>query len=332
MRIGLLGAARITQSSIIEPAADAGVQVVAIAARGRDRAQRMADAAGIAHVHDGYLDLVRDPDVDVVYNALPNGLHGPWNLAALAAGKHVLCEKPFSATAAEARQVADAVRQSGRVLMVAFHNFYHPALQRVRELVGSGQLGTIRRIEVSMATRPRPADDLRWSFALAGGSLMDLGCYGLHFCQQLRESCGGPLAVTAAFAREASGSPGVDESMHVEVEFPNGAIGTVDCTMMAKATRMVARVTGDLGEVYVHDFVKPHRDGQLRVRIGDRTWIEDLAEKTSYFYQLQALAQAVRDGVAPPTDAAEGVAIAELIDECYRLARMPPRPVTGSTG
>src|SRR6201991_3743810 len=122
LRIGVLGAARIAPQALLNPAKNnAEVVVAAVAARDVARARDFATKHGIARVHDGYDALLADPDVDAIYNPLPNGLHGRWTRAALAAGKHVLCEKPFTANAAEAREIADLAAKSDRVVMEAFH-------------------------------------------------------------------------------------------------------------------------------------------------------------------------------------------------------------------
>src|SRR5580704_14814705 len=148
LRIGVLGAARIAPAAIIGPATRTDTaEVVAIAARDRTRAQAFATKHGIGRVVDSYEELVADPGVDAIYNPLPNGLHGRWTMAAMAAGKHVLCEKPFTANADEARTVAAAQAGTGLVLMEAFHYRYHPLFARVRELVGSGAVGKVRHIE-----------------------------------------------------------------------------------------------------------------------------------------------------------------------------------------
>jgi predicted dehydrogenase len=131
-------------------------------------------------VHATYADVLADPEVDVVYNPLANALHGPWNLRAVRAGKHVLSEKPFASTAAQAREVRDAARAAGVTVVEAFHYAHHPLALRLREVVRSGEIGDVVRIDSGFHMPAPPADDPRWSFALAGGALMDVGCYPLH--------------------------------------------------------------------------------------------------------------------------------------------------------
>src|SRR3954453_3465142 len=130
LRIGILGAARIAPAALIKPARRVDeVEVAAVAARDRVKAERFASKHGIPTVHDSYESLLDDPTIDAIYNPLPNGLHGRWTIAALEAGKHVLCEKPFTANADEAEQVAEVEAATGLVAMEAFHYRYHPLAQ-----------------------------------------------------------------------------------------------------------------------------------------------------------------------------------------------------------
>ncbi len=148
LRIGLLGAARIAPFALLSPARQVPqVQVAAIAARDSERAGAFAKKHGVPRVLGSYAALIDDPAIDAIYNPLPNALHAEWTLRALAAGKHVLCEKPFTANAAEAERVAEAAAGAGRVCMEAFHYRYHPLAEHIVALVRSGELGAVRRIE-----------------------------------------------------------------------------------------------------------------------------------------------------------------------------------------
>ena len=127
---------------------------MAVAARDPERAERFAAEHGVERVVADYAALLADPEVEVVYNALPNSLHGPWNLAAIAAGKHVLTEKPFASNAEEARTVAAAAERSGLVVFDAFHHRYHPVFDRLLEVMASGELGALRTVRVRMLMPP----------------------------------------------------------------------------------------------------------------------------------------------------------------------------------
>src|SRR5881296_1757159 len=148
LRFGILGAARIAPMALVKPARRVPeATVLAVAARDPERARRFAARHGIPRVHQSYDALLADPEIDAVYNPLPNALHAPWTIRALAAGKHVLCEKPFAASVAEARSMAEAATRAGRVLMEAFHYRYHPLFARLRAIIGLGELGTVRHLE-----------------------------------------------------------------------------------------------------------------------------------------------------------------------------------------
>ena len=130
-----------------------------------------------------YAALVEDPEIDAVYNPLPNGLHGYWTIAALRAGKHVLCEKPFTANADEARAVAEVANGNpGVVVMEAFHYQYHPLTKRLTEIVRSGELGNITNVDVAFSAPLWKKGDIRYQLALAGGATMDMGCYPSACC------------------------------------------------------------------------------------------------------------------------------------------------------
>jgi predicted dehydrogenase len=341
LRIGLLGAARITERAVVTPARETGDRLVAVAARDRDRAAAFAERHGVERAVADYAALVAAEDVEVVYNPLANALHAPWNLAAIAAGKHVLSEKPFAANAGEARVVASAARTAGVTVVEAFHYVHHPVMRRMHTLVGSGELGALRHVEAHVTMTPPPDDDPRWSWELAGGAVMDLGCYALHACRSLARWAGGEPGVTGARAQERPGHEGVDEWLEADLGFPGGASGFVRCSMNDD-WRATLRVVGEAGEAIAANFVLPHRDDRVHVRTktGQRT--EELGRRSSYHFQLAALRVALRGDAE--TDAETGaetgaeataqigaglddaVANAELIDAAYLAAGFPVRP------
>ena len=215
LRIGILGAAQIAPQALINPAKEnSEVVVAAVAARDASRARAFAAKHDIGRVHDDYDKLIADPDLDAVYNPLPNGLHGRWTRAALAAGKHVLCEKPFTANAAEAREIAELAAQSDRVVMEAFHYRYHPLALRVEEIIASGELGKLERVEAAMCFPLPKFSDIRYNYSLAGGATMDAGCYAVHMA---RTFGGATPEVVSAQAKLRD--PQVDRAMTAELRF-----------------------------------------------------------------------------------------------------------------
>ena len=158
--------------------------VTAVAAREPARAREFAAKHGIGTVHDSYEALITDPEVDAIYNPLPNSLHAPWTLRAIAAGKHVLCEKPFASNEAEAAEVADAAKSAGVVVMEAFHYRYHPLARQMQQIV-AGELGELRHVEAALCFPLPRFSDIRYRFDLAGGATMDAGCYAINCIRML---------------------------------------------------------------------------------------------------------------------------------------------------
>lgn len=323
LRIGVLGAARIAAEGIIEPARALGHEVVAVAARDRTRAERFAAEHGVAHVHDTYADVLTDPEVDVVYNALVNSLHARWNIAALEAGKHVLSEKPITGNAAEARAVRETARRSRGEIVEGLHYLHHPVNVRLRELVMSGGLGALERVTVVLATPPPPDTDPRWSKELSGGATLDLGCYVISAARHVGRWVGAQPRVVSADARVRD--DGVDAAMSVSLDYGGGL--TADCVwdMTADARTMTWTVVGSRGSATSPSFAVPHLDNRLQTSTGGRTAQENLGDQTSYTYQLAALERTLESGEPFPADIDDAVSNAELMDECLRKAGLGPR-------
>ena len=323
LRIGILGAARIADEGIIEPARLLGHQVVAVAARDRRRAETFAAEREIPRVYDGYAELVAAPDIDLVYNALVNSAHARWNIAALDAGKHVLCEKPLTANAEQARAVRSAARASAGRVAEGFHYRHHPVNRRLGELVTSGQLGAISRVDLTLVTPPPAVCDPRWSLDLAGGATMDLGCYVLDAARQFGRWIGAEPAVVSATATVRQ--PEVDASMRVELEYPGGVIGHCVWDMDAAERIMTWTVTGTEGVAVSPSFAVPHLDNRLLVTRDGRTGEETLGDRSSYTYQLADVAEFLQRTEPDPDGIDGSVVNAELIDACYRRAGLRPR-------
>jgi predicted dehydrogenase len=326
LRIGVLGAARIAELAIVKPARATGTRLVAIAARDRARAAAYAAEHGVERALASYADVVAASDVEAVYDPLPNALHGTWNLAAIDAGKHVLSEKPFAANAEEAADVAAAAHGCGLVVVEGFHYLYHPVTRRLHELLASGDLGELVHVETTLEIADPGATDPRWSLDLAGGATMDLGCYSLHAQRVLAPWGGGEPEVVAARAGERPGAPGVDEWLEAQLRFPSGATGVARCHMASDRRQMTYRVIGSRGEALVTNFVEPHLDDRLIVQTPPGRHVERLGTRSSYTYQLEAFARAVREGAPLPIDVDDAVANMRLIDACYLAAGLRPRP------
>ncbi|GLY44444.1 oxidoreductase [Amycolatopsis sp. NBRC 101858] len=323
LRIGILGAAGIAPAALVKPAsASSEVDVVAVAARSLERAQAFAAKHGIPRAHSSYEALLADPDVDAVYNPLPNGLHGRWTRAALAAGKHVLCEKPFTANAAEAREIADLAAASDRVVMEAFHYRYHPLALRAEEIIASGELGSLVRVETALCFPLPKFSDIRYDYDLAGGATMDAGCYAVHMARTF----GGGETPSVVSASAKLRSPRVDRAMTAELRYPSGHTGRVECSMWSSSfLKISAKVTGSKGSLGIFNPLMPQAFHRFSVRIGDTRRTEKFPRRETYAYQLDAFAAAVLRGEPVKTSAADAVETMTVIDEIYRTAGLPAR-------
>ena len=319
LRIGVLGAARINTTALIAPARRTeGVEVTAIAARDRDRADAYARRRGIPVVHESYDAVLDDPEVDAVYVPLPASLHGRWTLRAIAVQKHVLCEKPFTSNADEARAVAAAAEGSGLVVMEAHHTSAHPFTTRMREVVESGVLGEIVTAAAWFHAPIRPGPNIRWNPQLSGGSLMDLGCYPVRL---IRDVLGEPTVVGAVALRRGD----VDRRMTARLDV-GGVDATVDCGMWsARVLGAGFQVDGSHARMRVTSPFHPHLAGRLRVDGPDVRLRESADRKSTYRYQLEAFRDAVRIGRPFAGSASEAVATMQIIDDIYRAAGMTPR-------
>ena len=320
LKIGVLGAARISKDALIKPARKVdGVEVTAIAARDRQRAADAAAKHGIPNVLDGYEAMLADPEIDAVYIPLPNGLHGQWTLKAIAAGKHVLCEKPFTANADEARVVAKAAKASSVVVMEAHHTSHHTQTKRAAEIVRDGVLGDVESAGASFIVPMPPSGDIRWNVALAGGSLMDLGCYPVRW---LRDVLGVVPTVTSATANDRAG---IDASMDARLDYA-GVAGRVRAAMWTNPPLLIeAEVRGSAGVMKVRMPFQPHIKGKISVD-GPGLRIREKADKhASYAFQLEAFRDAVETGGPNITDSAAAVETMQTIDDIYLAAGMDVR-------
>jgi predicted dehydrogenase len=327
LKIGLLGAAKIAPNAIVAPVrASTEAALVAVAARDRARAAQFATKHGIARVHDSYDALLADPEIDAVYIPLPNGLHGEWAIKAVAAGKHVLCEKPIAANAEEATRMARAASDAGRIIMEAFHYRYHPLAQRMADIVASGELGEIREIRSAMCFPLPVFSDIRYRFDLAGGAMMDAGCYALHMARLV----GGPdPEVVRATARLRD--PNIDRAMEAELRFKSGAKGLVSTSMWsAKLLDVSLTVAGSAGKMRAINPVAPQLWHRLTIRTAKGKRTETASKRPTYFYQLDAFIAACRGGAPSLTPVEDGIVNMTVIDGIYRAAGLPLRQPAAS--
>jgi xylose dehydrogenase (NAD/NADP) len=243
LRIGILGAARIARSFVEAVRPSAKIVVTAVASRDGERAAAFARELGIGRVHASYDALFADPDIDAVYVPLPNNLHAQWSIRAADAGKHVLCEKPLAASAAEARAMFAAAEKNGVYLVEAYPYRAQPQTLKVRELVAAGAIGRIRLIQASFGFPLADAANIRMDPGLAGGALMDAGSYPVSFVRMVAGAA--PSRVSAL---SQWGTTGVDLTTMATLEYPDGVLAQISCSFTTARHRH-AFIAGDAGSI-----------------------------------------------------------------------------------
>jgi predicted dehydrogenase len=319
IRIGLLGASKIARGAVIAPARDDPRFVVsAVGARNPDRAAAYAEKHGIANVAADYTALVERDDVDVIYNALPPLGHAPWTIAALEAGKPVLCEKPFARNASEARAMVEAAAKTGLPLLEAFHYRFHNVIRRAEALIESGALGRITGGGAEFhAPIPRAPGELRWSAEQGGGGLMDLGCYPVHALRTLLKA---EPAVTSA---RAVFEDGVDSDLSAELAFPTDVAARIACSMTASGFSAWLRLEGERGRLEIQNFLAPQMGCRFTTVVDGETAEHPTDGPATYVAQLDHLYAVLRDGAAPLTGGQDAIGNMTTIDAIYAAAGRP---------
>jgi predicted dehydrogenase len=320
VRWGILGVARINRRLLPAFAEAPTCELRAIASRSLDKAKDAAAAAGIPVAHGSYEALLNDPDIDAVYIPLPNTLHAEWVLKAADHGKHILCEKPLTPTAPEARRLVEHCRRAGVCLMDGFMWPHHPRTQRLREFLDGGGIGEIRRVSgcFTFVLDPADRDNIRLQPGLAGGSLLDIGCYPVY---AIRWAFGAePVRVfaTAEFAH------GVDLAMNGLLWLADGRVASFDCSF-TMPLRQSLEIVGTTAVVNVPEMWLPTRKAAFFVR-RDHHVDEAIVEGEDQIVRmLEDFAQAVLKGqpVRPaPDEAVKTLAVMDALAKSAQTGKV----------
>jgi xylose dehydrogenase (NAD/NADP) len=309
---GIISTARINRKFLGGARQAADVEVLAVASRSADDAERYAAEHGIARAYGGYDALLADPDVDAVYISLPNSLHIEWSIRALEAGKHVLCEKPLSRRADDVQRAFDVAEREGRLLMEAFMYRHNPQTHRLTELVAGGAVGRVRLIRSAFSFATADRANVRLISALDGGGLMDVGSY----CVSGSRLIGGePERVSA---EQVLGGDGVDVVFTGTMRFPNDVLATFDAGL-ALAARDELEVVGDEGSLFLDDpwhcltpVIELRRDGGV-----ERIEVEAV---DSYQLEAENMSAAIRGETALLLGREDALGQARTIEALYAAA------------
>jgi len=258
---GIIGMGRIARTFVNALAPSSEAHVVALASRDREHAERIASELGIARGYGSYAELLADPAVDAVYIGLPNSLHAEWTIKAAQAGKHILCEKPLGVSRAEAESMFDVAREHGVWLMEAFMYRFHPQTLKVKELIDAGAIGRVRLIQAAFGFTVTDTANVRLSTQLAGGALMDVGCYCVNFARLITGNA--PEGVAAAVRWADSG---VDAMLVGTLEYPDGIMAQIECSLFS-SHHQTARVIGSAGIIDLEQAFTPPFDQPSYIRL-----------------------------------------------------------------
>jgi xylose dehydrogenase (NAD/NADP) len=306
VRWGIVGTGRINRKLIAGASQSDALEIVAVGSRGQERAAAFAAEQGIPRAHGSYEELLADETVDAVYISLPNSLHHPWTMRALAAGKHVLCEKPYSRRPTEVVEAFDAADRARLVLSEAFMWRHGPQVDRLLELLpGIGELVTIR---TTFCYRLEDPTDIRLRPDLDGGSLMDVGCYCVSGARLLAGS-----EPERVYGEELRGPSGVDSRFTGTLRFPGGLLAEFSCGF--ESAHMGLEAIGTRGAIFLPD--PWHSTQGLLVVDGEQVHVEPT---NPYRLELEDVSAAIRGRKEPLLGRADALGQATVIDALYRSA------------
>jgi predicted dehydrogenase len=300
LRWGIIGTAKIARSAFLPALGVAGGVAAAVAGRDEARTRWWAEENGVLRAITGYQNLIDDPGVDVLYNPLPNSLHADWTIAALRAGKPVLCEKPLCGTLADTQRVLDVARETGTLLWEAFVFPFNEHMDRLRTLVGDGAIGELREVQADFhfaLTRP---DNIRLSAELEGGALRDVGCYPVRLAQEFFGE-----HETAWATRAIGGGRGRDTD-RVDVE-AWGSLGYSDQRRlllscgMRRAEETFSRLLGVDGQIHVSNLFHPGQGDSVTLypAAGEPVTFEATVVEPAFTPALRHINAAVAGEVEP---------------------------------
>ena len=319
LRLGLVSTANINREILHGAAESELVEVVAVGSRDGARAQAYASEHGIPRAHATYEALLADDEVDAVYVSLPNGMHHEWTMKALAAGKHVLCEKPYSRRAAEAEEAFAAARDGGLVLTEAFMYRHHPQTEKVRSLVADGAVGRLCAVNATFTFPLEDPTNVRALPELDGGALMDVGCYCVS---GIRLVAGEPEHVRG---EQVVGATGVDMAFHGILRCADDVVGQFEASFRSPK-RQRLEIVGEDGVLTVEAPWRIDWGGALRLarrsRGEEATDVEVIPVDTasSYRLELDNLAEAVAGRAPQLLGFEDALGQARVIEALYRSA------------
>lgn len=289
---GFLSTAKINKALIPPLNASKRSHLLAVASRNILSAQAYAHEHQIPRAYGNYEGLLNDPEIDVIYNSLPNHLHAEWTIKALQAGKHVLCEKPFALTLAEVDAVVDAAESTGKVVTEAFMYRHHAQTLKVKEIVDSGVLGSIQLIKGAFTFTLQREGNFRHYKEMGGGSIWDVGCYPISYARLLAGE--EPVEV---FGNQVTGQEGSDLSFYGQMRFKNGIVAQFDCGFISPY-RTYMEIVGSNGILNIPMPFKPSKTNEIFLTRGGETQKIIIKGQELYLGEVEDMCDAILNNTA----------------------------------
>ncbi len=322
IRWGVISTASIGRRRVI-PAIQASRngEVAAIASRDLEKAKAAAAELNIPKAYGSYEELIAAPDIDAIYNPLPNDQHAEWSIRCAEAGKPVLCEKPLAVDATQAQHMVDFFAARGVPLAEAFMYRFHPQTQRVKQIVSSGGIGQVHIIQATFSFPIASETNIRLSKAMAGGALMDVGCYCVNVMRHMTGEEPDRVSALASWGPQS----GVDERLVGLLGFPSGVMGHLDCSLRSHFTN-IYEIRGSRGRLLVEKAFTPHApDPAAGTTV--RYWHDDSYEEipfgpsTQYTLMAEDFADALLEKRPPRFPIQDAVNNMRVIDRLLTAAR-----------
>ncbi|HZY41661.1 MAG TPA: Gfo/Idh/MocA family oxidoreductase [Anaerolineae bacterium] len=315
LKWGLLSTARINRAVMPPIQLSKRSELSGVASRDVVKAQAYANDWGLPRAYGSYEAMLADPDINVVYNPLPNHLHADWSIKCAEAGKHVLCEKPFALSVAEVDRVAAAAQANGVVIAEAFMYKHHPQTLKVLDLLAQRAIGDLIAIKGAFTFMLDRAGDVRWAPDWGGGSIWDVGCYPISFACLIAQAA--PVEV---FGWQQLGSSGVDVAFAGQLRFANGVVAQIECGF-SSPYRTWLEVVGTQGSLYIDKPFKPTGDVSISLNYEDRVEIIKVRDQELYQGEIEDMERAVLDGQPQRIPLADSRTVVAVIIALLESAR-----------
>lgn len=312
---GLLSTARINRALIPPLRASKRNQLVAVASRSQDSAEKYAREWKIPRAHRSYEALLADPEIDVIYNPLPNHLHAEWTIRAVEAGKHVLCEKPLALRVADVDAIQEAARKHGRIVMEGFMYRHHPQTLQVQELMKSGVLGSLKLIRGSFSFVLSREGDVRLKPEMGGGSIWDIGCYPISYARMVVGE--NPLEVVGW---QVTGPTGIDETFVGQMRFADDILAQFDSSFVIPFHTFM-EIVGSEGTLHVPHPFRPTTGEKIFLRRGDKTETIKIPGQELYIGEVENMADAILLGHEPRVSLIDSRANVAVLSSFVESAR-----------